>query len=179
MMNKQTEMKNKPSIEYENELWVLLYKTAYLIRRCREIELSKKDTSWIQSSVLYQIKKAKIPPTPADISRLLFRKPHTISGLLNRMEKQGLILKTKDEKKRNLIRILLTQKGDKLLKISNHSKVIEEAMMSLSAIKQKHLKSSLQDLYEKALEMVNRDSIINDYQFLLNYYKKHSTKFID
>ncbi|MCX6012418.1 MAG: MarR family transcriptional regulator [Chloroflexi bacterium] len=178
-MKKQTKITNIASAEYENEIWVLLYKTAYLIRRCREIELSRSDTSWIQSSVLYKIKNSPIPPTPADISRLLFRKPHTISGLLTRMEKQGLITKTKDEKKRNMVRILLTEKGEELLRISSNSPIIEEVMQNLSETKQKQLNSALQNLYTKATEIVIREPIVNDRQFLLKYYKKHSSNVMD
>ena len=146
-------MRKSKYIEHENELWKLLYRAAYAIRRSRESELLKHGVSWIQSSVLYAVNSSEVPPTPADISRSLFRKAHTVSGLLDRMEKQGLITKARDEKKKNRVRILLTDKGEELDRKARESIVIHEVMSCLSKRSQDSLRASLEKLYDKALEV--------------------------
>jgi DNA-binding MarR family transcriptional regulator len=46
---------------------------------------------------------------PIEISRYGKRKPQVLLGL-NKMEKQGLLVKARDEQKRNTFRISLTEK---------------------------------------------------------------------
>ncbi|MCX6011978.1 MAG: helix-turn-helix domain-containing protein, partial [Chloroflexi bacterium] len=75
----------------EYQLWVLLHRTSYAMRRAREYELKEAGVSGIQATVLILIKSAEKPLTIGDITKALFREPHTVSGLLSRMEKQGLI----------------------------------------------------------------------------------------
>jgi DNA-binding MarR family transcriptional regulator len=48
---------------------------------------------------------------PIDLARLMRRKPQTITGILRRMEVKGLIKKTRDANKKNIIRLSLTEKG--------------------------------------------------------------------
>ena len=64
-----------------------------------------------QAATLRSVANLKEIATPAEISRWLMRKPHTITHLLNRMEKCGQIKKVKDLKRKNQIRIALTEKG--------------------------------------------------------------------
>lgn len=46
-----------------------------------------------------------------DITHRLLREPHTILGLINRMESNGLIYKEKDADNHSMITISLTEKG--------------------------------------------------------------------
>jgi len=80
----------------KRELWVLLNQTTTIMRRVANNELSQVGISMIHGEVLYFVKNAKEPATPAKLSRWLFRETHTVSGLLMHMEKQGLINRTKD-----------------------------------------------------------------------------------
>ena len=83
-------MKANVPIDPEYELWVLFHQACDAMARAREDELRKFGISRIQAAVLFIIKAIEGPATPAEISRWLFREPHTVFRLLKRMEKQGL-----------------------------------------------------------------------------------------
>jgi DNA-binding MarR family transcriptional regulator len=53
------------------------------------------------------------PVTVAELSRMLFRKPHTVSGLLNRMETEGLVRRDRPDAQENQgpMHIIVTDKG--------------------------------------------------------------------
>ena len=142
-------------VEEDIKLWAVFYRTAYAIKRNRERELVKHGITWIQSSVLLCIKQAAVPPTPTDIARTLFRQPHTISELVKRMEKQSLVKRVRDIKSKNIIRVLLTDKGEEVLEEAHRTQVIHEIFSVLSKEKQKQLLQSMISLYNKAIETLH------------------------
>src|SRR4030043_1369979 len=99
--------------EQERQVWALLNQTHHAIWRARERELGEVDLSAIQAGVLFFVSTLEGPVTPAVLSRLLHREPHTVSGLLTRMEKQAYVKRVKDLKRKNQVRIVLTPKGKK------------------------------------------------------------------
>ena len=64
-----------------------------------------------ESTILIHIDKLGKKATPVELSRQLLRKHHSITGLLLRMEKKGLIIRNKDLKRKNMIRVSMTDKG--------------------------------------------------------------------
>jgi DNA-binding MarR family transcriptional regulator len=92
-------------------LWVLLRQVGHLMTELRREDLLAYKMSPAQAATLRSVANLDNSPTPAEISRWLMRKPHTVTHLLNRMEKCGQIKKTKDLKRKNQIRISLTEKG--------------------------------------------------------------------
>ena len=92
-------------------LWVLLRQVGLLMTELRREDLLKYDMSPAQVATLRSVAHLGPIATPAEISRWLMRKPHTITHLLNRMEKCGQIKKVKDMERRNQVRIALTEKG--------------------------------------------------------------------
>ena len=104
-----------------------------------------------QISVLSIIQAIGNKATPAEISRRLFREPHSVSGLINRMEKQGLVRKTNDLDRKNLVRVVLTDKGKLLYERSAVRKSIQKIMSYLSEEECQRLKSYLERLRNKAL----------------------------
>ena len=141
--------------EEDIKLWNIFYRTAYAIKRNRERELSSLGITWIQSSVLVAVKKSEEPPTPTDIARKLFRQSHTISELLKRMEKQNLVKRVRDLKKKNIIRVLLTNEGEEILAKSQHTQVIHEIFSVLPKEKQQQLLQGMISLYNKAIESLH------------------------
>ena len=92
-------------------LWVLLRQVGLLMTELRREDLLKYEMSPAQAATLRSVAHLGPIATPAEISRWLMRKPHTITHLLNRMEKCGQIKKVKDMERRNQVRIALTEKG--------------------------------------------------------------------
>ncbi|MBN1472747.1 MAG: winged helix-turn-helix transcriptional regulator [Syntrophaceae bacterium] len=108
---KQNSHDSDPNQEYYR-LWVLLRQVGHLMTELRRADLLACGMSPAQAATLRSTAKLGEMATPAEISRWLMRKPHTITHLLNRMEKCGQIKKVKDLKRKNQIRIALTKKGE-------------------------------------------------------------------
>ena len=145
-------MKTDTPADPEYELWVLLHQACDAMIRAREDELRKIGISRMQAAVLFIIKAIEGPATPAEISRWLFREPHTVFGLLKRMEKQGLVRRTKNLERRNMIRVTITEKGEKAYRRSRDMKVIRTILSGLSPEQRKNLKPYLETLRERALK---------------------------
>lgn len=134
------------------DLLVALLHTTNAIVRARERELHRYSITYMQAAVLFTIKAIGDQATPAEIARWLFREPHSVSGLLARMEKAGLIVKTKDLKRKNMVRVSLTKSGEQAYSHSIKRESIHQIMASLSKEERELLRSGLKVLRKKALQ---------------------------
>ncbi len=134
------------------DLLVALSHTTNAIVRARERELHRYSITYMQAAVLFTIKAIGDQATPAEIARWLFREPHSVSGLLARMEKAGLIVKTKDLKRKNMVRVSLTKSGEQAYEQSIKRESIHQIMASLSKEERELLRSGLRVLRKKALQ---------------------------
>lgn len=151
------EYSSMTSVDGYFELWVLLHQTRDTIYSAREKELRRYGITTMEAGALFIIQKIGKGATPAEISRWMLRKPHTTSGLLNRMEKKGLILQTKDLARKNMIRVSITKKGKQAYKDSTQRESIHRILSTLSEEERHKLKSYLQTLRDRALEDINID----------------------
>ena len=140
------------STDQDYNLWVLLNQTTEAILKARQKELDQYNISTIKAAALLVIETIGHKPTPTEISRRLLRRPHSVSGLLSRMEKQGLVRQVKDLDRKNLVRVELTEKGHEAYYQSTKRESICQIMSSLSKKKRQQLISSLQILRDKALK---------------------------
>ena len=145
-------MKGVSSTDKYYELWVLLADTKEAILKSRQRELIRHNITATQAAILFIIQTIGDQATPSEISRQIFRKPSTITEILNRMEKQGLVKKVKDLNRKNLVRVVLTDKGREAYHLSSQRKSIRKIMSSLSSENRQQLKSFLQTLREEALK---------------------------
>ncbi len=139
------------NINQDYKLWVLLHQTRDAIFKARENELRPIGILPMQAAVLFIVKAIKGPATPAEIARWLFREHHTVSGLLNRMEGQGLVRKIKGYNRKNMIKVELTKKGEKAYIRSRELKSVYKIMSCLSAGEKDNLKNNLAALRNNAL----------------------------
>jgi len=147
-------MKEHPPSEDCYKLWILLAQTRQAMYRARKKELSRYDTSPRQAAVLFIIKTIGDKATPAEISRWLFREPHSVAGILNRMEKQGFVRQSKDLERRNLIRVTVTDKGEQLYARVVERESICKIISALSARQRKQLVSCLNTLRSTSLREI-------------------------
>ena len=145
-------METNAARDQDYELWVLLQQSCDAMTRARENEVREFGISAMQAAALFCIKGIEGPATPAEISRWLFREPHTVSGLLQRMENQGLVKKVKDLERKNMIRIIITEKGEKAYQQSKKLKVIRTVLSSLSAEQKDIIRPYLETLRNMALQ---------------------------
>jgi len=139
--------------DQDYNLWVLFRQTRDAMIKARERELAQHGISSIQAAVMFTILDIGAAATPAEISRRLVREPHSISGLLSRMEKQGLIKRVKDLPKRNMVRITLTPKGKQIYEISTQRATMHEILAVVNDAERKVLRDYLQRLRDKALKL--------------------------
>ena len=130
----------------------LLGQTAYAIRNIRKKELHKYKVPIRHSAVFFAVEAIGDRATPASISRWLLREPHTVSELLKRMEKKGLIKKVKDLDRKNKIRIGMTKKGQRAYRDSLKRESSSKVINCLSQKERQQLKSLLEKLRNRAFE---------------------------
>jgi DNA-binding MarR family transcriptional regulator len=100
-----------------------------------------------------------------ELSKVLNRKPSTMTVLLRRMEREGLIKKTVDKRKKNMIRLSLTRKGAVCYEKGLELSMVGEVFRRLSSEQKNQLSSLLEQLRDAALENQNID--VNSYSQLL------------
>jgi len=136
----------------KRELWALLSQASNALGRVADSELSQVGISMMQAAVLVFVKNSKEPVIPAHISRWLFREPHTVSQLLMRMEKQGLVKRTKNLDRKNQLRITLTEKGEKAYQKQIEMRSIGKILSTLSTEECDKLGARLKKLRDEAVK---------------------------
>ena len=131
--------------------WVFLARTRDAIFRNRVKEFKKYNLSARQSSVLMVLNALDDSPTPAEISRWVFREPHSISDFLKRMERDGLIRRVKDLDRKNLISVKITEKGREAVHNAKKMESIHKIMSSLTKEEHQQLRAILRKLWDKAI----------------------------
>lgn len=139
----------------EYELWVLLHQAETATFRARDKELKSYGLSAMWAAVLYIIQVIEyvgLPATPTEISRWMFRRPHGVSTLLHRMEKEGLVKLSKDLDQKNLVRATITEKGYQAYRDSIKRASIHRIMSALSENERHQLKVWLLKLRDVACQ---------------------------
>ena len=152
-------MKDSLYDDQDYKLWGLLHQVKHAIARARGRELSRYGITNTKAAALFVIQAIGHQATPSEISRWLFREPHSVSNLLSRMEKEGLITKANDLDRKNLIRVALTDKGHQLYNQSAKRESIHWIMSSLSDEERRQLLSFLTTLRRRALQKLGIDKI--------------------
>lgn len=132
--------------------WVILGRTRDALIRNRMKDLHAHGITIRQSTVLVLLEQLGEKATPAEISRWVFREAHTISDFLKRMERDGLIRRVKDLKRKNMIRVEITEKGHEAAHNAMKMEAIHKIMPVLTEAEHRQLRASLEKLWNRALE---------------------------
>jgi DNA-binding MarR family transcriptional regulator len=141
----------------DQDLWLLLTHVRYAIFRAREKELQRYGISPEQASLLFAVQALGNRATSVELSRHLLRQPQTVSALINRMAKRGLVKKVKDRDRKNMIKVVITEKGQKAYEQSTKRAPIHRIMKSLSQKEKKGVRQYLQKIYAKARQEIGMD----------------------
>ena len=147
----------KLNITEDYRLWLLLNKTRSAIYKLRH----KKVGQYLppnQAAALVTIWAFRGQVTPVELSRQLFLEPHTVSELIVRMEKKGLVTKAKDKNKGNMVRLSITERGRELCNKVMGEDLIHGIMSSLTGEQQEQLRSCLLTLFAASLAELNMES---------------------
>jgi DNA-binding MarR family transcriptional regulator len=138
-------------------LFQLLRYTADAIHRTREYELKKYNLTPEQAGALVCILSLGNNATQAELSRWLFRLPNSITILINRMEKLGLVKKRPDKKRRNIVRLSLTKKGYEAYLHSIEFEAFYPIIDALTPEQRRQMQSVLEVIRKKTFENLHLD----------------------
>ena len=144
-------MDNSLALDEYYRLWLLLSQTRSAIFKVRH----KKVGQYLhpnQAAALVSIWALEGQVTPAALARRLFLEPHTVSELIIRMEKKGLVSKARDTKRGNVVRISITEKGREVCIKAMGQDFIHKIISTLSDKQREQMQTCLTLLYEKALQ---------------------------
>ena len=159
----------------EYDIWILLSRIYHLIAMLRKLELSKFNILPVQSYILFIIKALGNETTPSKISEYVYQQRSSISDILNRMVKQGLIKKTNKSGGKKRVIVTLTEKGEKALLLSGNRKYLHKVMSSLTEEKRRQLESSLEILRDSAINelSITQKTIMRPSQISKYYREKN------
>jgi DNA-binding MarR family transcriptional regulator len=92
--------------------WILLRQAYNLIFRCEDRVFSEFDLTTEQHTVLMAVKNISGPVRITDIARWLDRSVNSVSMIIDRMVKAGLVKRTRDRKDRRTVFVTLTKKAE-------------------------------------------------------------------
>jgi MarR family transcriptional regulator, organic hydroperoxide resistance regulator len=141
----------------DQDLWLLLTHARYAIFRAREKELMRYGVSPEQMGLLFVVQALGNKATPAALSRHIIRQPHTVSALVDRMARRGLVKKVKDLDRKNLVRVVMTEKGQKTYELSTKRGPIHRIMNTLTEEEKQEFRGYLEKLLTKARKEIGLD----------------------
>jgi DNA-binding MarR family transcriptional regulator len=139
--------------------WAVLRQTWIAVNKAAEVKLAKVGLTPEKAAVLWACREYPGTLTPAEIARLVFRENQTIAGLLNRMEKEGLVTRVPKRKGHPFTEVKLTPKGEKLSGpgIEILSGLIKGLVADMPVEEQKQLQKSLRKLRQKMMDEMHME----------------------
>ena len=141
----------------DHDMWLLLTHTRYAVYRAREKELQRYGVSPEQVGVLFIVQALGNRATPSEISRYIMRQPHTVSALIERMEAKGFVKRIHDLDKRNLVRVSMTDKGQRIYETSTKRGPIHRIMAVLSDDERTQFRLLLEKVHSQARKEIGLD----------------------
>jgi DNA-binding MarR family transcriptional regulator len=111
------------TVNFESEntvliLWILLHRVRDVIVRCEDSIFREYGITYEQFTVLGQVKSGASSPRIIDLARSLESYPNSISTLVDRLVKAGLVRRTRSKIDRREVRVSLTTKGENAIKLA-------------------------------------------------------------
>jgi len=108
---------NEENLSNDNDyqLWIMLDHLRYMIFRARKKELARYNITPEQAHILYILHRSGDSTTINEMVEYTQHQHHSISTLINRMVKRGLVSKIKIPDKGRRLNIVITKKGQELL----------------------------------------------------------------
>lgn len=156
-MNQENNGNYSPA-EEDFKLWKFLGHTGYVISRLREIELAKYGLTPEQAYVLDILSVRGGSTTIGDIVNMTLRPHNTISTLITRMAKRGLVEKKRNRRDKRSYDIVITESGQAHFQRVTR-KSIEMAFSILSEEDKRELSSILSRLLCQAYELSGKQYV--------------------
>jgi len=131
-------------------LWLLIAQAKDAVSKARHRELELFNINKERRAVLWSVQNNGGESTPVNIARQLFKELHSVSEMLKRMERQGLVERSKRSGKSSAI-VKLTKKGEEVFNQSRHNEVDKRIFSVLSKKRRERLASDLWTIRNQAL----------------------------
>lgn len=137
--------------------WAQLRHTWIAMNKVAETRLLEVDSTPETVGVLWACRDYPGPLHPAEIARLVFRAPHTVAAMLNRLEKEGLIVRIPKKPGHPYTEVKLTAKGNEACasRIDILKDAIAETMSAMTEEELQQLAELTRKLQLKALDMLH------------------------
>lgn len=144
--------------------WLLCHQCHNLVSRCEEVVFAKTGITPEQHAVLMAIKYINDPVKPTDVARWLDRNPNSISLMIERMEKRGLVRRTRGLPDRRSVRLVMTKKGERILDRATVPgwKLIQEILSDFSEGELQTLVRLLEKIREKAFHYLQPGDVMEE-----------------
>jgi DNA-binding MarR family transcriptional regulator len=93
-------------------LWLLLHRVRDALVACEDSIFAECGITTEQFAVLAAVKSRGGSLRPTDLALILERSPNSVSMLVDRMVKAGLVKRTRDRSDRRVVNVTLTSKGE-------------------------------------------------------------------
>ena len=166
-------LKTRKREDREYDLWILISRVYHMIAKLRNVEMSKHGILPVQAYMLFVIQAMGNRTTPAELSRFVYQQRNSVSDILNRMERQGLIKKGKNADGNGRVVVKMTAKGERILHLSKQRDHLHNIMSVLNEEERQQLESLLELLKDSAFEeFSSHPKTVLPPSQLSEYYKK-------
>ena len=144
--------------ELQHKLMALFYETSDLLLKCEDAAYSEFGLSQQQFLVLKTIEISSNPFVKIiDVARMLKRNSNSISMIIDRMERDGLVKRVRDVQDRRSVHLSLTEKGKEKLHPASKAglRLMVRLMSSLSEEELETFASLVEKLREKTFMELN------------------------
>lgn len=145
-------------------VWLLCHQCHNLLSRCEYILLSNDRITPEQHAVLMATKVISDPVRVTDVASWLDRRPNNISLLTERMERKGLVKRTRSLPDRRSVRLVITKKGERILDKANARswKLICDILSDFSEDELQTLSRLMEKVREKAFNYLQPGDVIKE-----------------
>jgi len=110
---------NSKSVELALRLWRQVYQTYTLLKRCEDQIFEEHGLTTEQYAVLVSMEYLGEPVRVTDVAHWLERSTNSISMIVDRMVKAGLVTRRRDTRDRRVVYVSSTSKAQNALKPAN------------------------------------------------------------
>jgi DNA-binding MarR family transcriptional regulator len=153
--------------EFENPdkgAWILLRQTYNLVLRCEDRVFSEYELTTEQHAVLMAIKHISGPVRITDMARWLDRSVNSVSMIIDRMVKAGLVRRVRDRKDRRTVFVTMTSQAEKAYVLASVAGwgLIQEILSPLSDEDKRTLIRLLETLRDKTYDYLGSGGVVEE-----------------
>jgi DNA-binding MarR family transcriptional regulator len=144
--------------------WILLRQAYNLILKCEDRVFSEYGLTTEQHSLLMALKNISGPVRITDIARWLDRSVNSVSMIVDRMVKAGLVRRTRDRKDRRTVFVAMTSKAEKAYVPATVAGwgLVQEILSPLSDEDKRALIKRLEMLRDKTYDYLEPGEVVEE-----------------